>query len=190
MKWISRALLGAGLCAASWAACAQVNFTINGEIKDVTCTPTLTGSGYSGTTLTLPSVDLADLDAPGKTAGESTINFAFSNCAMSINKSNMWVHFTSPQVDGAGRIIPTTGTVLVRFEIRDVTSTGAMGNPVRANGTAGTHPTSGQGTPAALTGSYPSRSVSKSYIVRYYANQAVTQAGTVSASATYTVKYY
>jgi len=190
MKLMSRLLACAGLCVASWSACAQVNFTINGEIKDVTCTPTLTGSGYSGTTLTLPAVDLADLDMAGKTAGDTTLTFAFSNCAMSTNNSNMWVHFTSGSVDGAGRIIPTTGTGWVRFEIRDVTSGGTMGNIVQAGGTAGTQPTPGQGTAAAFTGTYPSRSVSKSYIVRYYANQPVTQAGVVSANATYTVKYY
>jgi len=184
-------LLLAGACAAiSAQALAQVNFTIEGEIKDVTCTPTLTGSKYSGTTLKLDPVDLADLDTAGKTAGDTTINFAFNNCAMSTNNSNMWVHFTSATVDGAGRIIPSSGTGWVRFEVRDVTSGGTMGNLVQVGGTAGTQPTSGQGTAAPFTGSYPSRSVSKSYIVRYYAKAQVTQAGDLTAQMTYTVRYH
>jgi len=81
----------------------------------------------------------------------------------------------------------------VRFEIRDVNSAGTMGNLIEiaaGPSTAGDFPAAWQGTAAAFTGTFPSRAVSKSYIIRYYATQAVTQAGTVSTAATYTVKYY
>jgi len=185
-----RSLLCACLCAAGLPGFAQVPFTINGEIKENVCTPILTGSDYSGSTLNLKPVDLDDLDVAGKTAGDSTLTFAFNNCKMSTSKNNMWVFFESGSVDGAGRIIPTTGTGYVRFEIRDVKSDGTMGNLVQVGGTAGDTPTAAQGTHAVFTGSYPSRSVSKSYIIRYYANQTVTLAGVVSANATYTVKYF
>jgi len=185
-------LLVAACAAMSAPALAQVNFTINGMIEEAVCTPTVSASNsrWTGNVLTLPTVKLIDLDEATKTAGDTQITFDLPGCGKSSSISHMWVHFESGSVDGAGRIIPTTGTGWVRFEIRDVDSSGVMGNLVRAGGTATDQPGSGQGTAAAFTGTYPSRNASKSYIFRYYANQAVTIAGTVSASATYTVKYY
>jgi len=75
----------------------------------------------------------------------------------------------------------------VHFELRNDTASGTL---VQAGGTAGNQPTANQGTAAPFTGTFPTRGAIKTYVLRYYANQPVTQAGTVSTSATYTVKYY
>jgi len=188
----SRSLLACACVLASAEVMAQsVNVTIQGEIQEVSCTPQLTGTGVSGNTITLPTVQVTDLGQTGKTAGDTTITFALSNCGMSLAKNNMWVSFYSSDVDGAGRI--STNISGVRFEVRDVDSTGAMGNLIEifaAPSTSGDFPAAWQGTAAAFTGSFPSSAATKSYIIRYYANQAVTQAGAVSTAATYTVKYY
>jgi len=185
----SAVLLASGLCAASPMLWAQsVSFTITGTIQAVVCTPVLSGSGYSGTTLTLQEVQMTALDQPAKTAGDRTVTFTLTNCGFSTATNNMWVHFTSGAVE-AGRIV--TNNAQVQFEIMDVLNSGATGNQVHVGGSAAnTGPSSNQGTAAPFTGSYPSRNAVKNYIVRYYAKQAVTQTGTVTATATYTVKYF
>jgi len=194
-KWergsrVSRFLLAVICALVSLSASAQVTFTISGEIQETVCTPTLTGSKYSGNILKLDPVQLDALDLANKTAGDTTVTFSVSNCGISAANTHMWVYFTSPQMDG-GRIKPTVGpaTLLnqVRFEIRDNTSTGAL---VQVGGPNGTSPTSNQGTGQQLTGTYPLRVASKNYVIRYYAKEKVTIAGEVSSPVTYTVKFY
>jgi len=91
-------LLSLALCLASPSTLAQtVNFTITGTIEDVACTPTLTGSGVSGNTVTLPTVNLTALDTTGKTAGDTSITFALANCGMSTATNNMWGAFQQRQ---------------------------------------------------------------------------------------------
>jgi len=107
-----------------------------------------------------------------------------ANCGMSTATNNMWVHFNSGNVVG-GRMV--TSNSQVHIEFRNDTASGAL---VQAGGSAGTQPTADQGSAAPFTGTFPSRAASKTYVLRYYANQPVTQAGTVSTQATYTVKYY
>jgi len=174
----------ATVCASSPALAQTVNFTITGTIEDVACTPTLGGTGVSGNTVTLPTVNLTALDAAGKTAGDRPITFTLANCGMSTASNNMWVYFNSGNV-AAGRMVSSNSQV--HFEIRNDTAGGTL---VQAGGTAGNQPTANQGTAAPFTGTFPNRGASKTYVLRYYASQPVTQAGTVSAQATYTVKYY
>jgi len=184
---IIKALVLLGSCAASSSTLAQsVNFTIKGTIEPVVCTPTLSGSGYSSNTLTLPNVQLPQLDTVGKTAGEATITFSIANCGISTATNHMWVHFT-PNGSSVqdGRLVSSNAQV--HFEIRNDTATGTM---VFFGGSAGTQPNANQGTASPFTGSYPNRAASKSYVVRYYAKNVVTVAGAVQANATYTVKYY
>jgi len=195
----SRTLLLAGLCAAaSPVAFAQssVAFTIEGEIEEVICTPKLIWSNQNGTfesnAVKLEKVNLSDLAAQGDTAGDTVLEFKLTGCNMSNAKDKMWIHFISTNVDGAGRIVPTSGTGYVRFEIRDIDASDAVGDVVKvatSHAAAGTAPASGQGGFATLT-SYPNRSASKKYNLSYYANQMVDQAGVVSANAEYLVKYY
>jgi len=172
------------VCAGSPALAQTVNFTITGTIDDVACTPNLTGAAVSGSTVTLPNVKLTDLDTAGKTAGNTPITFTLANCGMSTATNNMWVHFNSGNVVG-GRMV--TSNSQVHVEIRNDS---ASGNLVQAGGTAANQPTANQGTAAPFTGTFPNRGASKTYVLRYYASQPVTQAGTVSTQATYTVKYY
>jgi len=189
------AMLLATLCAAaSPVAFAQgsVAFTITGEIEEVTCTPTFGGPKVSGNTVTLEKVNLSQLANAGDTAGDTELIFTLTGCNMSMAKDKMWIHFISPQVDNNGRIIPTTGTGYVRFEIRDIDAGGTLGDVVKvatSHSAAGTSPASGQGSFAPLT-PYPNRSATKKYNLCYYANQTVIHAGVVSANAEYLVKYY
>jgi len=191
-------LLGAFCAVASQVTFAQnsVSFTITGEIEEDICTPTLggpkvTGSGNSYT-VTLEKVGTSQLANATNTAGDTELVFTLTGCNMSNAKDKMWIHFISSNVDPNGRIIPTTGSGNVRFEIRDIDSSGTLGDVVKvatSHSAAGTSPTSGQGGFATLT-PYPNRSATKKYNLRYYAEQAVTQAGVVSANAEFLVKYY
>jgi len=191
-----------------WAACplmAQHTLTLNvsGEVMSdppppppPACTPNIPSGSHTrqlvpggsviGNVVTLPKVTLDKLNAALKTAGDITITFRATGCTgSSIN--NMWVHFTSANVDSNGRIIPS-GNNQVRFEIRNNNTSGTL---VRVGGSAGNQPNSNQGTAAPFSGSYTnSRSADKSYGVRYYAHEAVTGPAVVSASVTANFKYY
>jgi len=172
-------------------ALAQLSFTVGGAVVQSACTPNIPSGSHSrqligGNTVTMPTVDLSDLNVAGKTAGGMTIQFRATGCTgSSIN--NMWVHFTSANVDGNGRIIPT-GNSKVRFEIRNDNNSGTL---VKVGGSAGDQPNSDQGTAASFSGSHTSsRSANKYYGVRYFAHEAVETPGGVSASVTANFKYY
>jgi len=169
-----------------------VNITVQGNVQDTVCTPTMDGPGVSGNTITLPTIAIGDLQTTGPTTYGREVRFRAINCAMSGSLNFMWVHFTSPQVVG-GRMVPQVGTTELHFEIQDVDSTG---NPlgqvmVSASGTTpGDQPGAGQGTGGPFTGAYPNRVGEKKYLIRYYVESPVTQVGTLSTPATYEVKYY
>jgi len=186
-------ILSMACVALSPLAQAQViNFTVQGNVLDTVCTPTMSGQGVSGNTVTLPNVTLVDLQTIGDTIGDREILFKATNCAMSGSTNNMWVHFTSPQVI-AGRMVPQTGITDLHFEIQDADSSGTPIGliTVSASGaTAGTQPGGGQGTTAQFTGIYPNRVVEKKYVIRYYVAAPVSQGGALSTPATYEVKYY
>jgi len=189
----TRTLFTLACLIASPAVFAQVNITVTGTIEEVVCTPTLTGTGVSGNTITLPKVNISDFPSNGSTAGATQITFTLTGCGMSTAKNNMWVHFDSPSTTSGGLMVPTSGPNRVVFEILDVNSTGVVGARVRAGGTAGDQPNSNQGTAAAFTGTWPSRDASKNYVIQYYrssSNAFPALPGTISTSATYTVKYY
>jgi len=187
-------ILFLAVCAftSSFAQAQIINFTIQGNVFDTVCTPTMSGPGVSGNTVTLPNVTLVDLQTPGDTIGDQEITFNATNCAMSGSTNNMWVHFTSPQVE-AGRMVPQSGITDLHFEIQDADSSGTPIGliTVSASGTtAGTQPGGGQGTTAQFTGTYPNRVVEKKYLIRYYVHAPVSQGGALSTPATYEVKYY
>jgi len=184
-----RTLLTLTCLIVSPAVLAQVNITITGQIDEVTCTPVATGTTLSGNTLTLAPKQLPALNASDPSVPGGNLVFTLTGCGMSSAINNMWVHFTAGSIDN-GRI--NTNNTQVAFQIRDIDSSGALGGQVDVGGTAAaTGPTANQGTPAAFTGSFPTRNASKSYAVHYYRKGAIVdQAGTVTATATYTVKYY
>jgi len=148
----------------------------------------LTGGSITGNTLTLPDAFINDLDAAGKFSGETAFSFELTGCTTATGINNMWVHFSGPNVDGNGRLSPTSGTSNVRFELLN----GPGGAVIVAGGTASGAPGTGQGTSATFTGTNPSRAASKTYAVRYYANQALalTDVGAVSSAVTYNVQYH
>jgi len=167
-----------------------INITVSGEIKEVSCTPTLSGPRVSGNTIDLEPADITDFPALGSTAKPTEITFALVGCGMSAAKNNMWVHFSSPNNAG-GIMLPTSGSPRTGFEIMDVNSAGVMGSRVHVGGPEGDQPTSNQGTAAAFTGTFPSRDATKKYVIRYrrYSSLDVVP-GAISTPATYIVKYY
>jgi len=185
-------LLALASCTAlSAQALAQSTGTldIKGFISPVSCTPNLTGGAISGNTLTMPDAFVDNLNAAGATTGETSFSFDLSGCTTSAGINNMWVHFSGSNVDGAGRLQPASGSANLRFELVN----GPGGTPIVAGGTAGTGgPTGTQGTAVAFSGTNPNRSASKTYAVRYYAQNALTTAdiGAASTAVTYTVQYY
>jgi len=188
----SLSLLALACAGFSTQALAQStgDLNIKGFISPVSCTPNLTGGAISGgNTLTLPDAFVDHLNTPGATTGETSFSFDLSGCTTSAGINNMWVHFSGANVDGAGRLQPTSGSNNLRFELLN----GPGGGVIVAGGTASaTGPIATQGSAAAFTGSNPNRSVSKTYAVRYYAQNALalSDVGAANTSVTYTVQYY
>jgi len=182
----SSALMSAQIFAQS------LDFTVKVGVSQSACTPNISGqlmpgSNNTSNLVTLPNVNTMALDAAGKAAGAVTIQFRASGCTGNVN--NMWVHFTSANADGNGRIAPSGGGGL-RFEIRDNTTSGSL---IRVGGSAGSSPNANQGTAAPFSGSHPanaSRVANKNYGVRYYAQAPVLNPGTYQASVTANFKYY
>jgi len=185
-------VLLACVSASSFPAFAQISVTITGEIKEATCTPTLTGSNVTANSIGLEPAQLTDLNVTGATAKPRTITFVLANCGMSTAINNMWVHFMASGMTAitAGRL--NTNNPDVAFQIMDVPPGGGAGNQVNveAGPVGSSQPGPGHGTAAPFTGTFDNRAASKSYIVQYYAKNPVTQAGAVSAQVTYTVKYF
>jgi len=175
------------------AVCAQsVTITVSGQINEPSCTPTLTGPRVTGNAIVLEDADTTDFPSQYSTAKPTRITFALTGCGkQSVN--NMWVHFNSTNVSD-GIMVPTTGPTTVGFEIVDVDSSGtSTGNRVHAGGGVVTTPNANQGTAAPLsaTSTWPNRTASKSYDVRYIRTSATApEAGAISTQATYQVIFY
>jgi len=190
----SLSLLALAVCAAaSTSALAQSSGTlnINGNISPVSCTPQLTGGAISGNTLTLPDAFIDDYAATGDTGGQTSFSFQLNGCTTSGGINNVWVHFSGANIDGNGRVTPTTGTNNIRFELVDLPT----GNAIVAGGAAGAAPGAGQGTSAPFNPGPPAttnRSATKTYAVRYYAVNplGIADVGAVTSSVTYNVRYH
>jgi len=192
----SLSLLALASCAAiSTSALAQSTGTlnINGFISPVSCTPVLSGANLSGNTLTMDDVFIDDLNT-NTTAGETPFTFDLTGCTTSLGVNNMWVHFSGPNVDGSGRLTPTSGSNNIRFELLN----GPGGTPITAGGAVPSGlatPTASQGTSAPFNPPAPAttnRSASKTYAVRYYRQNVLTAAdiGAVASTVTYNVMYH
>jgi len=168
----------------------SISFTVSGKVKQSACTPNIQRQMMGGNNVSLPQVETDFLKAAGSVYGNVDLHFRASGCTGNVN--NMWVYFTSANVDGNGRIIPNNSSSL-RFEIRN---NNVSGNLVRvgSNGSStGSSPTSTQGTAVSFSGSNPltnpNRVADKYYVIRYYA-QAAVPAGDYSATVTANFKYY
>jgi len=158
------------------------------------CTPNIQrqlvpGSYNTANTVTLPEVYDNELSYSGATAGAVTVNFRASGCTGYVN--NMWVYFSSSYVDDSTGMIKPGNSSSMRFEILNNNTSGSR---VWVNWAgSNTQPDSWQGTAATFSGSHPSsgsnRVANKYYVIRYYAQSAVSP-GTYSAQVTATFKYY
>jgi len=166
-----------------------------GELKLSACTPSLQGQlvpGQSNTAnvVNLPDVYTNDLDQAGKKYGDVTLHFRAKGCASNVN--NMWIYFTSANVDSNGRIIPNNSSSL-RFEIRNNSASGNLVKVGSSGSSTGNTPNSTQGTAVSFSGENPltntNRVADKYYGIRYYAHADVP-AGDYSATITANFKYY
>jgi len=172
----------------------SISFTVNGTVKQSACTPNLQRTMVGGNTVDLPEVETDDLNQQGKTWGNTTIHFKAEGCTGNVN--NMWIYFTSANVDSNGRIIPNniphSGNPL-RFEIRNNDPSGPRVKVGSSGSNAGNAPDTSQGTAVSFSGANPltnpNRVANKYYGIRYYANAAVP-AGDYSATVTAHFKYY
>jgi len=193
------ALMMSALAAHPVMAQHTLTLNVSGNVMDdpppqppPACTPNIQrelrpGSYNTASAVTLPNVDTSNLSFAGATWGNVTLQFRASGCTGYVD--NMWVHFTSANVDSNGRIIPNNSSQL-RFEIRNNDVNGSL---IRVGGSAGSTPNANQGTMASFSGSHPansSRTANKYYGIRYYAQTAVTSTGTYSATVTANFKYY
>jgi len=136
----------------------------------------------------LDPVSYSTLNAVGATAGEKPFTIELTECTVDDSKTQMWAHFTGPQVNSDGRL-NTTGTAPVTFQLTD----GFGKAPIVAGGSApGGGPGTDQGSGATFTGNNPDKTASKEYAVRYYAEGAVAagDAGTLSSQVTYNIQYF
>jgi len=180
-------------------ALADVTVQITGTLAQNACTPNLQrsmnhysgGGSFNGSTVvTLPTVNVSALNQAGKVYGNTILQFVATGCTGNVN--SMWVHFTAPNVDSNGRIVPTNGTNRVRFEFFNNSFGGSR---IAVGGVAGSQPGTHQGTAVLFSGSHPANSVrvaTKNYGVRYYAQWALDNgvAGNVSTPVTANFKYY
>jgi len=187
-------LLGLLCLVAGAPALAQQTITVNvtGKLKESACLPDIVpklenqGGVTNHNLLELEKIKAHQLDGYGKTAGDTQILLRASGCTGDVNF--MWVHFTSPNVDDDGRIIPS-GSNALRFEIRNNDTSGSF---IRVGGSATDYPGAQQGSVTAFSGSHPTNSnrvANKHYGVRYYAIAPVP-AGTYVAAVTAHFKYY
>jgi len=182
---------------ASAQALAQLNFEVNALVKQSVCTPNIqrqlvpVSGVVTSNSVKLPDVYTDDLITEGTKTGVN-VTFRASGCTGNVN--NMWVHFTSANVE-AGRIVPKIGNTsntssTLRFEIRNNDINGTL---ITVGGSAGSSPNSNQGTATSFSGSHPvdhHRIANKSYGISYYVKSAGTTANTYKADVVANFKYY
>jgi len=187
-------MLALAVCAAASSAAFAQNtgtITINGEITNTNCAFSLTGPGLSGNTLTLQSAQVSELSTAGPSGDQqsSPLTFEVSGCDVNTANNSMWVNFSGTNVNESGRITSTTGSANVSFQIRDSDNVTVIkaGDPAGGNG-----PTTSQGTGVVFSGNNPSKTASKTYWVRYYAEAGLVaaDAGPVASTVDYNVYYY
>lgn len=175
MKKIPFALvLALGLASGSAFAASSGTITINGEVKDQTCTIV----GVADQTVTLATVAKADLDASGKEAAKQSFTIKLENCAA----GDVFAFFST---DTASLIDPATNTL-----VNQVTGTATNvnvalyeenGDKIKLGDSTYTYAVTK--TVAALNDP-----ATLMYSAGYYATGAAGS-GTVKAVANYTISY-
>jgi len=169
---------------------APADITFEGQILDSVCTPELTGPSTSGQTVTLAAATTAELATAGATAKETPFTITVTCPTQLDGATRFWAHFEGTSVNTNGRFVAQTGSTNVSFQLLDEVG----GAVVLAGGTgASGAPGPNQGTGSSLfAGSPLPISASKTYAVRYYAENGLTSAdaGAVKADGTYTVYFY
>jgi len=162
------------------------DITFEGMILASVCTARVDG----GNTVTLEPVFVQELAEKDKTAKPKEFTISV-DCPMNLGDADrFWAHFEAANPAPDGRFEPNVGSTNVSFQLLD--SNGET--VIKAGGAASAGgPGADQGTGSdVFSGNPPAVSASKKYVVRYYAEEGLTNAdaGPVSADGTYTVYFY
>ncbi|EMF0789995.1 fimbrial protein [Klebsiella quasipneumoniae] len=174
------AALGMGMSAANAASTGTITF--NGELTDTTCDVDVNGQGADAT-VTLPTVSINQLTAPGNTTGRTSFNMNLSKCVIGTEGGHSKVAaFFQPgdTVDlSTGRLKNVGGdATMVDLQLLDASGNYKainVGNTDQVNDM--TYVDIKEDGTALLP-----------YAVEYYANGQTT-AGTVTSSVVYNLQY-
>lgn len=177
IKMLNVMMLSAGMAFASSASALSAN-TIEfiGEVTDQTCEVSINGNA-SIPVILLPTVSKTELNAAGKTAGETPFTISVTGCTADATKDlNIKTRFVANNLTSSNRIGNTGDAVNVALELFDPQNASASIDMTGA-------------TPApGLVLVKDTTEASYDFGVRYYAEGAA-QAGAVSGSVQYALLY-
>ena len=172
-------LAGIAAGAANMAMANTGTITFNGEIVNDTCT--ITVDNGSSTTVTLPTVQSANLVSSGDTTGTTDFNLYITNCGAAVDARGITLTLTDPNNFDAinNNLLKNiaTGTAATNVGIQLATGT-AFATPIDFAGTSHT----------TVTYATTDGAVTVPFSARYYATGTAT-AGAVSSTLGWTINY-
>lgn len=163
------------LAFASAAQAADGTITFNGELVAPSCTISVAGGGASST-VTLPTLSVAQLSTAGATAGRTPFAIALTGCT-GIDGDTVSTWFEpGATVDAANNRLISSGTSNASLRILN-----AGGTPVALG--------AGFGAQNASTSTIAAGAGTLNYYVEYLAHGAAATAGTVQSSVIYSILY-
>ena len=175
---MNKSILFAALAAVPFFSFAQSanTITFRGEVAAQTCSVAVNGNAASPVVL-LPTVSTTQLDAVGKTAGETEFTVAVSGCEISATPTAINTVFLPHTVTAGGNIANTGTAANVNLQLLEPQA--ATGFPLTSSGFAA----------PGLQLATGETSASHNFAVRYIAEGAAGGAGTVIGAVQYSVAY-
>lgn len=176
------AVLGMGAFVAQAASTGTITF--NGELTDTTCDVSINGQGADAT-VTLPTVSINQLTAPGNTAGRTSFNMSLSKCVIGTEGGHTKVAaFFQPgsTVDlSTGRLKNTDSTGATKVDLQLLDASGNY-KPINIGNTDQVS------SMAYIDIDETTGNAMLPYAVEYYANDQTTP-GIVTSSVVYNLQY-
>ncbi|MFJ2364010.1 fimbrial protein [Pseudomonas sp. NPDC087697] len=155
--------------------------SFKGQVSDQTCQVSVNGNAANPIIL-LPTVAASDLSAVGSTAGQTPFTIAVSGCTAPTSGLAIKTTFLGKDVTTAGNLGNSSGATKggatnVQIQLMDADK---GGKPVVLNGITSV---------AGLALAAGEQTASHDFAVRYISETGGATAGTVSASAQYSLDY-
>ncbi|MGL5214278.1 MAG: fimbrial protein [Aeromonas hydrophila] len=161
-------------------AASTGTITFSGLITDTTCNVDIDGQGPDPT-ITLPTVDVSQLDVAGKVSGRTPIDMSLSGCTVGTSGEDTVAAYFQPGATvnlTTGRLINSGAATNVSLQLLDAVDNSysviKVGSQDQLNDSAFADLTSGSAT--------------LRYAVEYYAENQTTP-GTVTSSVVYNLMY-